>query len=91
MKVIITEQQSNRIMNMIKEFGGEFSDERVVHTEVNVEYHSKRKMYHITPIFYVKNKKTFPYSFYRHMLAQRIEDYIGAPVHSVNSFVEEVK
>jgi len=91
MKVIITEQQNERIMDIIRGLGEEFSDERVVRTEVYVEYYPKRKLYYITPTFYVKDEEKFPHSFYRHMLAQRIEDYLGVPVHSVNAFVEEVK
>ena len=91
MKYLITEQQNNKITQMIKDFADSYSEERVVGTDVEVEYDPKRELYVIYPIFYVKNKKNFPHHIYKHILAQKIEDYLGIPVHSASARVKEIE
>lgn len=91
MKYLITEEQNNKIIDMIKDFANLYVEERVVRTEVEVEYDPKRELYVIHPIFYVKNKHNFPHGVYKHMLAQQIEDYMGIPVHSASVRVREIE
>ena len=91
MKYLITEQQNNKIIQMIKDFADSYAEERVVRTDVEVEYDPKRELYLIYPIFYVKNKEKFPTYIYKHMLAQKIEDYLGIPVHSMSARVKEIE
>lgn len=76
---------------MIKDFASSYAEERVVRTEVEVEYDPKREFYLIYPVFYVKNKKNFPTHIYKHILAQKIEDYLGVPVHSTSARVKEIE
>jgi hypothetical protein len=91
MKYIITEQQNNKIIDMIKDFANTYAEERVVRTDVEVEYDPKRELYLIYPIFYVKNKERFPTHIYKHLLAQKVEDYFGVPTHSTSARVKEIE
>lgn len=90
MKYLITEQQNNRIIDMIKDFANTYEEERVVRTDVEVEYDPKLKLYLIYPVFYVKNKEKFPTHLYKHILAQKIEDYLGVPTHSAAARVKRI-
>jgi hypothetical protein len=91
MKYIITEDQNNRILKLIKQFAETYSGGQVIKTEVEVEYDSERDLYLLYPIFYVKNKKGFPHHIYKHMLAQNVEDMIGVPVHTAAARVKEIE
>jgi hypothetical protein len=91
MKYVITEDQNNRILKLIKQFAESYSEERVVKTEVEVEYNPEKDLYVLYPIFYVKNKKGFPHHIYKHMLAQNVEDMIGVPVHTAAARVKEIE
>ena len=91
MKYIITEQQNDRVIDMIKQFAEQYTEPRIVRTEVEVEYDPKRELYVLYPIFYVKRKGDFPYQVYKHSLAQKVEDYMGFPVHSGSARVKVIK
>jgi hypothetical protein len=82
MKIIITEQQNNRLMGLMKDFADEYKEEKVIRTEVEIEYLPEKDLYFLHPIFYVKSKINFPHHIYKHILAQRVEDMFGVPVHS---------
>jgi|LakMenE18May11ns_1017448.scaffolds.fasta_scaffold9148180_2 hypothetical protein len=91
MKYIITEDQNNRILKLIKQFAESYSGGQIIKTEVEVEYDPERDLYLLHPIFYVKNKKGFPHHIYKHMLAQNVEDMIGVPVHTAAARVKEIE
>jgi hypothetical protein len=91
MKYIITEDQNNRILKLIKQFAESYSGGQVIKTEVEVEYDPERDLYLLYPIFYVKNKKGFPHNIYKHMLAQNVEDMMGVPVHTAAVRVTEIE
>lgn len=91
MKYVITEEQNNRILKLIKQFAESYSEERVIKTEVEVEYDPESDLYILYPIFYVKNKKEFPHHIYKHMLAQNVEDMIGVPVYTAAARVKEIE
>lgn len=91
MKYIITEEQNDRVIELIKKFASTYSEERVIRTEVEVEYDSKRDLYILYPAFYVKDKTKFPHHIYKHIIAQRVEDMFGVPVHSGPARVKEIE
>jgi hypothetical protein len=91
MKYVITEDQNNRILKLIKQFAENYTEEKVIKTEVEVEYDSKKDLYVLYPIFYVKNKKGFPHHIYKHMLAQKVEDMIGVPIHTAAAIIKEIE
>ena len=91
MKYLITEDQNNRILKLIKQFAETYGGGQVIKTEVEVEYDPERDLYLLYPIFYVKNKKGFPHHIYKHMLAQNVEDMIGVPVHTAAVRVKEIE
>ena len=86
MKVIITEQQNERLMDMMKKFAEQYADSesRLVKTEVEIRYNKPRDAYILRPTFYVKDKTSFPAHVYRHILSQRVEEYFGVNVLSTN-------
>lgn len=90
MKYIISEQQRDRILNVIKQFADTYKFGPVLRTEVEVEYDSKKELYILHPIFFVKEKKSLPYHIHKHLLAQKVEDYIGFPVHSASHRIESI-
>jgi hypothetical protein len=90
MKVLITEGQHKRIIELMKNFANEYSDERVIRTDIEIEYIPERGQYIIYPIFYVRNKEKFPHHIYKHILSQRLEDMFGVPVYSTSSRVKEI-
>lgn len=90
MDIVITESQNDRIIEMMKQYANQYSEERVIRTEVEIGYNRERGLYLIYPIFYVKNKEKFPHHIYKHMLAQRMEDMFGVPVHSGSPKVIEI-
>jgi hypothetical protein len=83
-------KQQRTIMKYIKMIGEEFRDERVVKTEIFVQVKPEDDLYYITPTFYVKNESSFPSSFYRHLLSQIIEDYVGVSVYCASNIIIEV-
>lgn len=90
MKYIISEKQRDRIMNVIKQFAETYQFGPVLRTEVEVEYDSERDLFLLHPKFFVKAKKSLPYHIHKHLLAQKVEDYIGLPVHSAAHRIEEL-
>jgi hypothetical protein len=45
MKYIITEDQNNRILKLIKQFAESYSGGQIIKTEVEVEYDPERDLY----------------------------------------------
>lgn len=91
MKYVITEEQNNRIMRLIKQFANSFAGDKVVRTEVEVEYKPENNLYILHPTFYVRKKDGFAHYIYKHILAQRVEDLLGVSVHTSNPIVVEIK
>jgi hypothetical protein len=98
MKYVITEQQNDRVIDMIKQFAEQYTERGIVRTEVEVEYDPKKELYILYPIFYVKERGKFPYRIFKHALAQfkhalaqKVEDYMGFPVHSGSARVKVIK
>lgn len=87
---IITEQQNDKLMELIKKFANQYTEERVIQTDVEVEYSNEKGLYILHPVFYVKNKEGFPHHIYKHMLAQRVEDMFGVPVHCSSARVKVI-
>lgn len=90
MKYMITEQQNDRVINMIKQFAEQYTERGIVRTEVEVEYDPKKELYILYPIFYVNERGKFPYRIFKHALAQKVEDYTGFPVHSASVRVKVI-
>jgi hypothetical protein len=92
MKYIITENQNERVINLLKQFGNEYTDSegRIVKTEIDVKFIPDRNLYLIYPTFYVLTKKGFPYNLYKHILAQNLEEFFGVSVHTSQPKVIEV-
>lgn len=90
MKYIVTENQNERIIKLIKQFADTYTEPGIVRTEVEVEYDPKRELYVLYPIFYVKRKGDFSYQVYKHILAQKVEDYMGFPIHSSSARVKVI-
>jgi hypothetical protein len=90
MKVIITEEQNERIIKLMKNFANQYSEERVIRTDVEIEYLPERGQYIIYPTFYVKSKNKFPHHIYKHILSQNLEDMFGVPVYSTSARVKEI-
>lgn len=92
MKYIITEQQNERIMKIIKSVADTYTDEYVVKTDVEVEStndDSGDTYYILYPIFYIDFKKDYEHNkmnhirrFSKHDLADFVETMVGFPVHS---------
>ena len=87
---MITEQQNDRVIDMIKQFAEQYTERGIVSTEVEVEYDPKKELYILYPIFYVKERGKFPYHIFKHALAQKVEDYMGFPVHSASVRVKVI-
>lgn len=92
MKIVITESQNDRIIKLMKQLGNDYTDSegRILKTDIEVEYLPERELYMIYPIFYVKSRKEFPYNFYKHVLAQRLEDVFGVSVHTASARVKVI-
>lgn len=95
MKYILSEEQNNRIMEIIKKAAENYTNQFVVKTEVEVETkknESGESYYVLYPKFYVKEvygyeweelKRTKP--LFKHFLADYVQDLLGFPVHSVSA------
>jgi hypothetical protein len=84
MKYIISEEQNDRIKEIIKSVAETFTNEFIVKTEVEVQ--EARGMrnelyYEVFPIFTIKGALGPDFHLFRHQLAQYVEDYVGVPVH----------
>ena len=91
-EVSITENQNERVINLLKKFGNEYTDSegRIVKTEIDVKFIPDRNLYLIYPTFYVLTKKGFPHNLYKHILAQKLEEFFGVSVHTSQPQVIEV-
>lgn len=94
-KFIITEQQNDRIKQIIKQVAETFTNDNVVKTEVVVE-EGKAMMggvyYILHPIFYVTERTMGPdFHLFKHQLAQFVEDMVGAPIHSATATIKNIK
>jgi len=92
MKYIITEQQNKNLIELMKKFANEYSEERVIKTDVEIEYSPEKDSYILYPIFYVRtgNQKNFPHHIYKHRLSERLENMFGVSVHSTSGRVKEI-
>ena len=90
MKYIITEQQNKNLIKLMKEFANQYSEERVIKTDVEIEYSPEKDSYILYPIFYVKNRKNFPHHIYKYRLSERLENMFGVSVHSTSGRVKEI-
>jgi hypothetical protein len=91
-RFIITEQQNDRIKQIIKQVAETFTNDNVVKTEVAVE-EGKAMMggvyYILHPIFYVTERTAGPdFHLFKHQLAQFVEDMVGAPIHSATATIK---
>jgi hypothetical protein len=77
-------------MELMKKFANQYIEERVIQTDVEIEYSNEKGAYILYPVFYVKNKENFPHHIYKHILAQRVEDMFGVPVHSSSARVKVI-
>lgn len=91
MKFIITEQQNDRLMGLMKDFADQYKEERVIQTEVDIEYSPEKDLYLLHPIFHVKSKVNFPHHIYKHILAQQLEDMFGVSVHSASVRLKKIE
>jgi hypothetical protein len=95
MRYIITEEQNNRIKEIIKQVAETFTNDYVMKTEVVVE-EGKAMMggvyYMLHPIFYVTERTMGPdFHLFKHQLAQFVEDMVGAPIHSATATIKNIK
>jgi hypothetical protein len=94
-RFIITEQQNDRIKQIIKQAAETFTNDYVVKTEVVVEDakdYEDETYYVLHPIFYVTERTAGPdFHLFKHQLAQFVEDMVGAPVHSATASIRNVK
>lgn len=90
MKYIITEQQNENLIKLMKIFANEYSEERVIKTDVEIEYSPEKNSYILYPIFYVKNRKNFPNHIYKYRLSERLENMFGVSVHLTSARVKEI-
>jgi len=91
MKYIVTENQNERIIKLIKQFADTYTEDGIVRTDVEVEYSAEKNLYVLYPIFYIKRTGEFPYQMYKHRLAQKVQNYTGFPVHSASARVKVIK
>lgn len=95
MKYIITEQQNDRIKEIIKQVAETFTNDYVKKTEVAVEEGEAMMggtYYILHPIFYVTERTMGPdFHLFKHQLAQFVEDMVGFPVHSHTATIKSSK
>ncbi len=95
MKYIITEQQNDRIKEIIKQVAETFTNDYVKKTEVAVEEGEAMMggtYYILHPIFYVTERTMGPdFHLFKHQLAQFVEDMVGVPVHSHTATIKSSK
>ena len=92
MKILISENKINKILELLKSFGDEYKDSegRIVKTEIEVTFKPDMNLFLIYPTFYVNTKRGFPYNLYKHILAQNLEEFFGVSVHTAQPKVIEV-
>jgi hypothetical protein len=88
-KHVISQSQNDRILRLIKQFAETYTEEQIIKTEVEVEYDSKKNIYILYPLFYVKKRQRFPHDIHKHVLAQYVEDMMGVSVHTASARVKE--
>jgi hypothetical protein len=100
MKYVLTEQQNERIMKIIKSVADTYTTEHIVKTDVEVESandDSGDTYYVLYPIFYVNLKqfndrkiKNHIIRFSKHELADFVETMVGVPVHSYPARIKTI-
>lgn len=100
MKYMLTEQQNERIMKIIKGVADTYTTEHVVKTDVEVESandDSGDTYYILHPIFYVnleqfndRKIKNHIIRFSKHELADFVETMVGVPVHSYPARIKTI-
>jgi hypothetical protein len=100
MKYVLTEQQNERIMKIIKSVADTYTTERIVKTDVEVESandDSGDTYYVLYPIFYVnleqfndRKIKNHIIRFSKHELADFVETMVGVPVHSYPARIKTI-
>jgi hypothetical protein len=100
MKYVLTEQQSERIMKIIKSVADTYTTEHIVKTDVEVESandDSGDTYYVLYPIFYVnleqfndRKIKNHIIRFSKHELADFVETMVGVPVHSYPARIKTI-
>lgn len=85
MKYQISEQQNERIFDIIKNVAEQYTNDNIVKTEVVVSATTDAGgdvYYVLYPTFYVKGGMGPDFHIWRHNLAQYVEDVLGFPVHA---------
>jgi hypothetical protein len=100
MKYVLTEQQNERIMKIIKGVADTYTTEHIVKTDVEVESandDSGDTYYVLYPIFYVnleqfndRKIKNHIIRFSKHELADFVETMVGVPVHSYSARIKTI-
>ena len=100
MKYVLTEQQSERIMKIIKSVADTYTTEHIVKTDVEVESandDSGDTYYILYPIFYLDFKQGYDRnimnqirSLSKHELADFVETMVGVPVHSHSARIKTI-
>jgi len=100
MKYMLTEQQNERIMKIIKGVADTYTTEHIVKTDVEVESandDSGDTYYVLYPIFYVnleqfndRNIRSQIRRFSKHELADFVETMVGVPVHSYSVRIKTI-
>ena len=91
MKYIISEDQNEKMINLIVKIGEKFVSGPVVKTELFAKHNYKLGYYVIYPTFYVnKNREDEFGLFSQHELADYIESYLGVPVSAATVKVKWV-
>jgi hypothetical protein len=100
MKYVLTEQQNERIMKIIKSVADTYTTEHIVKTDVEVESandDSGDTYYVLYPIFYVnleqfndRKIKNHIIRFSKHELADFVETMVGVPVHSYPARIKTI-
>jgi len=100
MKYVLTEQQNERIMKIIKGVADTYTTEHVVKTDVEVESANDDSgdiYYILYPIFYLnleqfndRKIKNHIIRFSKHELADFVETMVGVPVHSYPARIKTI-
>jgi len=100
MKYVLTEQQNERIMKIIKSVADTYTTEHIVKTDVEVgsaNDDSGDTYYVLYPIFYVnleqfndRNIRSQLRRFSKHELADFVETMVGVPVHSYSLRIKTI-
>lgn len=91
MKYIISEQQNEKMIDLIDKVGSKFVSGPVVKTELFAKHNSEFNYYVIYPTFYVDKDREDEFGLYsQHELADYIEGYLGVPVSAATVKVKWV-